>query len=65
MGNKFGPCAVMAQVTRMTKDDAIKWQVIDGEFAGDGVRLWRWCRRVLCTCRWREGFGMVAVSRKG
>ena len=41
MGNKFGPCAVMAQVTRMTKDDAIKWQVIDGEFAGDGVRLWR------------------------
>lgn len=41
MENAFGPCAVMAQVTRMTKDDVIGWRVIDGEFAGDGVRLWR------------------------
>ena len=41
MENKFGPCAVMARVTRMTKDDVIRWRIIDGEFAGDGVRLWR------------------------
>lgn len=39
MENNFGPCAVMAQVTRMTKDDVIGWCIIDGEFAGDGVRL--------------------------
>lgn len=41
MGNKFGSCAVMVQVTRMAKKDLIGWCVIDGEFAGDGVRLWR------------------------
>ena len=41
MGNKFGPCAVMAQVTRMAKEDVIRWKTIDGEYANDGVRLWR------------------------
>ena len=41
MKNKFGPCAVMAQVTRMAKEDVIGWCVIDGEYAADGVRLWR------------------------
>lgn len=41
MMNKFGPCAVMAQVTRMAKEDVIRWETIDGEYANDGVRLWR------------------------
>lgn len=41
MDNRFGPCSVMAQVTRIAKEDVIKWETIDGEYANDGVRLWR------------------------
>lgn len=41
MENRFGPCSVMAQVTRIAKEDVIKWETIDGEYANDGVRLWR------------------------
>lgn len=41
MKNRFGACAVMAQVTRIAKDDVIRWETIDGEYAADGVRLWR------------------------
>lgn len=41
MMNKFGPCAVMAYITRMVYADNIEWEIIDGEYAADGVRLWR------------------------